>query len=360
MGKKKVEPEEKATEEKVEEKPEEEKEDPPVVKELKAIDDKYLAIEREYEKEVQELQKKYTAKQQPLLDQRREILAKADSNQAEKTGTPALSGFWLQAMKHLPALEDQIEEWDEPVLEYLSDVQKSFLDEGDLQKGFKLTFHFVENPYFTNDVLWKEYYTKESNPYTGEVDTEEIKACSIDWKPGKNVTVETIKKKVKGGGAKKAKAKGKEKEEARDSFFRHFFRNLKPGMEIPDDINLDEAREMCGEDDEEDDEQMLGFIMENDYEIGCSVRDHLVPYAVRWYTGEACPDEDYDEDEEEEDDEDDEEEDDDDDDDDDEEEEEDHRKGKKGAPPPKKRGSGDKKAVAPGADGKKAEECKQQ
>jgi len=335
-------------------------EDTPIVKELKALDEKYLAIEREYEKEVQELQKKYTIKQAPLLQERTSLLtavSNGDSEEVTKTGTPACKGFWLQAMKHLPAFEDQIEEWDEPVLEYLSDITKTYIDESDLNKGFKLNFHFVENPYFSNTVIWKEYHTQESSPYTCEIETSEIKAVEIDWKPGKNVTVETIKKKTKGGGAKKQKQKGKEKEEPRDSFFRNFFRNLKPDMPIPEDVNLDEARQMCDDSEGEDDEAMMELLIENDYEIGCSVRDMLIPFAVRWYTGEAAPD-DYDDDgeEDEEDmDEDDEEEDDDDDD------EDDHPKGKgKGHHGHSHGKKKDGNKGGGGGGGKGEQECKQQ
>jgi len=345
MGKKKAE----QPAEEVKKEPEAEDEDTPIVKDLKEIDDKYLAIEREYEKAVQELQKKYTEKQQPLLDERTKVLTNKDAKEAEDkaTGTPALKGFWLQAIKNLPALEEQIEEWDEDVLEYCSDVTKSYLDDSDYNKGFKLCFHFVQNPYFENDVLWKEYHLEEGSPYTGETNTTEIKVIDIEWKEGKNVTVEKVSKKVKGGGAKKAKQKGKEKEEPRDSFFRGFFRHLKVGMPIPDDVNLEEAQQLLDEDDDGDDEQMMDLLMENDYEIGCCVRDQLIPFAVRWYTGEAAPDEDddFDEDDEEDDD------DDDDDDEDDEDEDEDE--------PPAKGAKG-KKKPGKAAGGEKAEECKQQ
>lgn len=352
MGKKKAEdPPKEATQEEPEK---ETVEDSKVVKDLKELDDKYLAIERQYEKELQELQKKYNERQAPLLKERSNLLTDqaATQNEEDKAcGTPALKGFWLQAMKNLPALEDQIEEWDEEVLEYCSDITKDYLDSNDLDKGFKLFFHFAPNPFFTNDVLWKEYHTEESSPYTGEIDTTEIKACEIDWKPGKNVTVETVKKKVRGGGAKKAKQKGKEKEEPRDSFFRVFFRNLKPDMPIPDDVNLEEMRALCDDEDEEDEEGLVDLLMENDYEIGCAVREQLIPYAVRWYTGEAAPDdEDYDEDEDEEDEEEDEE--------DEEESEEEDDEPKKGQSKKTSRpGAGKKNA---GGEGEKQEECKQQ
>jgi nucleosome assembly protein 1-like 1 len=327
--------------------------DPPIVVELKKIDDEYLAVEREYEKEVEELQRKYTEKQKPFLDKRSEILQKADNEaDAPVTGTPALRGFWLKALRNHPAFEEEIEEWDEPVLEYLSDIKKENIDPMNSEKGFKFELHFVENAYFENKVLTKEYHTKEGSPYTGDIEVTEIVSSPIEWKAGKDVTVESVKKKVKGGGAKKAKQANKEKIEPRSSFFRHFFRNLKEGGPLPDDIDPEEMRGMCEDsDDEGDEEQIISFMMENDHEAGCALRDNIIPFAIRWYTGEAAPEEDDDDDEgdEEEDDDDDDEEEDDDDD--DESEDEPPARGKKGA------AKGKAKA---GGEGEKKEECKQQ
>merc|ERR1712136_330071 len=128
-------------------------------------------------------------------------------------------------------------------------------------------------------------------------------------------------KKVKG--SKNAKAK-KTKEQPRNSFFRFFFKTLKAGEALPADIKalrLDELEEV--------------------HEIGCLMSRELIPYAVRWYTGEATPEDD--------DDEDDEDEDDGDDDDDDDDEEEEER-------PTAKSSKGKAKAEPQ----KKTEECKQQ
>jgi len=129
-------------------------------------------------------------------------------------------------MRAHPACYSEIEEWDAPVLEHLSDIIKSYIDDDDLEKCFKLTFTFQENPFFTNTVLWKEYYVEEKSPYAKTLQYKETKVCEIYWKSGKNVTVEVVKNKKKGGGAKE-KAQKKEKEEPRDSFFRSFFRNLR-------------------------------------------------------------------------------------------------------------------------------------
>jgi len=329
-------------------------EDPPIVKELKEIDDKYLALEKEYEKEVNELMKKYTEKQKPFLEERKKILTTVEG-EAPATGTPALDGFWLTAMEHHPAFEEVIQEWDHAVLKFLVDIEKSNLDESDNAKGFKLVFHFAENPYFTNTTLWKEYHTEESNPYSGDLDTKKIVASEIDWKAGKNVTVEKVAKKVKGGGAKKSKQK-KEKEQARPSFFRDFLRSLHPGMKLTEDM-LDQARQICDDEEEdeeeEDGEEIVEMLMENDYEVGCALRDNIVPFAVRWYTGEAAPDDDDSEDEEEEDEEEEEE--------DDSEDEPVPRKGKgkgRGAAAKKKTSPKTSPEAKPAGDPK--EECKQQ
>mmetsp|Transcript_2987 Transcript_2987/g.7640 ORF Transcript_2987/g.7640 Transcript_2987/m.7640 type:complete len:343 (+) Transcript_2987:62-1090(+) len=321
-----------------EEEPEEE--EPQVVKDLKELDDKYLEIEKEFEKEVAALQKKFYERQLPLLKQRTEALQGDAGNAA--SGTPALNSFWLTAMKNHPHLQEIIESYDEPVLEYLKDITRTLLDDSNPNAGFKLHFHFAENPFFKNQELWKEFQLEDPDPYTQEVTVKEIKASTIDWEQGKNVTVEKTTKKVKGGGAKKAKQKGKEKEEARPSFFRSMFRDLKQGMtEIPEDPVLED----CDEDD--DIEEMLEYIMDSDHDIAMSIRTQLIPYAVRWYTGEATPEGFDDEDEEEEED--------DDDDDDDEDSDEDDEP----APKAKAKASAKKKGSSKG-DNAANPDCKQQ
>jgi nucleosome assembly protein 1-like 1 len=328
-----------------------EEEDPPIVKELKALDDKYLAIEREYEKEVEELKKQYLAKKQPLLAERQTILV-GEGDVNSKDGTPKLSGFWRKAMTNHPAFEDSVQEWDEPVLDCLRNVTWEPLEEN--AHSFKLIFTFAENSYFEPKVLTKEYHCVEDNPYTQEIDVKKTVCTDIEWHPGKDVTVEKIAKKVKGGGAKKAKQKGKETIEPRDSIFRCFFRSVDSDQPLPDDLK--NVMEMM--DDEDDDDSggsngLTQMFLENDYETGMALKDQVVPFAVRWYTGEAAPDDDDSdgEDSEEEDDDDDDSEEDDD------ESEEPSPKGKKG----KNKAGGGKKSspkVKP-ADAPK-EECKQQ
>merc|ERR1712136_254394 len=76
---------------------------------------------------------------------------------------------------------------------------------------------------------------------------------------------------------------------------------LKAGEALPADIKalrLDELEEV--DEDELDEEDMSERFMEEDHEIGCLMSRELIPYAVRWYTGEATPEDDDDDDDEEE------------------------------------------------------------
>lgn len=306
-----------------------------MVKELKELDDKYLEMQRACDKEIKEIQRKYREQQKPLLEKRTEVLSKPGENQDDaSTGTPAQKGFWVTAMQNHPALEDIIQKWDIPVLEYLKNITSSPVDENEPEKGFKIALHFAKNPYFEAEVLEKQFSIEEESPYTQEYRVTEIKATEILWNEGKDVTVEKKAKKVKGGGAKKAKQK-KEKEEPRESFFRDFFRSLKAGEPVPDDVNLELS------DDEEDDDEIMEALLERDHEIGEIMMEQLIPFAVRWFTGEAAPEMDEDdEDSEEEDSEDDDESED--------------------VPAPKKKG-GKPPAGKPGKDGKEeSPECKQQ
>jgi len=338
MGKKKE-----TVEVKKEETPEveAEEEDTPIIKSLKAIDDKYCAVEVELEQEIEKLRKKFDERQAPLLEERKKVLSDtADAPaEAKEFGTPACPDFWIQAMNNAAEFEELLHENDEQVLKYLDDIQRSYLDPAVPQKGSKLEFFFKENPFFTNSSLWLEAHHDFSldtyKPYK-EVDCCEVKCCTIDWKPGKNITVQKVKSDK---GKKGSKSKVKAKEEPCPSFFRILFTACKIDEPFP------EALECIYQDDEDDeDDDMSECHLANVSEVVQFIGQQFLPYAVRYYTGEAA-------DEEEDDDEGEESEEEDDEDDSEEESEE-----------PAAKPKGKKKVAVPkaGAAGEKTEECKQQ
>jgi len=242
-----------------------------------------------------------------------------------------------------------------PVLECISDITGENLDKDDHNKGFKLTFHFVENPYFTNNELWVECHTEEESPYySGEITATGIRASTIEWKPGQDVTVQKVKKKAEKGG-KKNKKKGKEVSQEQQSFFGRFL-----CMNKDDDIDPaalmkilpPEAAEELEEMDEDDIREM---VLEQVVDSFSGVFQNIIPFAVRWYTDEADPHSDSDDDE-------DGESDDDDDDDDSEDEPSPKAAAKKGAKAKKspKKSPATSPTLNPSGDPKSKEECKQQ
>merc|ERR1719339_306500 len=197
----------------------------------------------------------------------------------EDENTKGIPEFWLTIFKNVDLLAEMVQDYDEPILKHLTDIQLKFHDE---PMGFTLEFQFTENEHFTNKVLTKYYEMKcvpeKEDPFSFEgPEIFKCKGCSIDWKKGKNVTVKTIKKK------QKHKSRGAvrtiTKTVQNDSFFNFF--NPPP---VPEDPN------------EEMDEDTQALLTA-DFEIGHYIRERIVPRAVLFYTGEALDDEDFEEEE---------------------------------------------------------------
>lgn len=316
---------------------------------LQEIQSKHDELEAKFFEERAALEAKYQKLYEPLYAKRFEIVngindveskdesennASTDENREEEKGVPE---FWLTAMKTNEVLSVQITDRDEGALKYLKDIKWCRIDN---PKGFKIDFYFDTNPFFKNSVLTKTYHMIDDN----EPILERAIGTEIDWYPGKNLTQKLMKKKPKKG-AKNAKPVTKT--EQCESFFNFF----SPPQVPDDDEELDEETA-----------ESLQDLMEQDYDIGSTIRDKIIPHAVSWFTGEACQldeledvDEEDDEDEEdgdEDEDEDDEEEEDDE----DEEEEEDVKPRKSRQPVPKKGGIVQRSGPA----GEQPPECKQQ
>jgi len=280
------------------------------VETLRSLDDVYGKMEQELRDKIAELQKEYQPKLDAILKDRTTELSKTHSASKDAKATPAIPRFWLDVLLASDEFGEIIQEYDEPVLEYLESIETSNLDPTDEDKGFMVTFKFNPNPFFKNTELRKIYTLLRSNEFTDQLEITRIESDEIEWNDGKNVTVELVTKKKSGGGARKKKAA---KEEPRPSFFR-FFRTI-------DEDNL--PSELGDYEDEEDDEDEmedhtmdhLQMIMQDDWESAVALKDLIIPRAIRWYTGEAVDemegsDEDDDDDDDYEDEDDDDEEDD--------------------------------------------------
>jgi hypothetical protein len=204
---------------------------PAVIKRLNALKNEQLKLtelEVKFFEEMHALECKYHKMFEPIYERRRQIVAGEYEPTAEETKwslsnlnghgdapeqTPAVTNgdapkveekgipnFWLETLHAFRMTAELVQECDEPILAFLQDIQVKMFEQKPY--GYTLEFHFAENPFFTNTVLTKTYELKieldAKDPFTFEgPDLDKVIGCKIDWKAGKNVCVNLIKKKLK-------------------------------------------------------------------------------------------------------------------------------------------------------------------
>lgn len=273
-------------------------------------------IDKEYKIERAQLEAKYFIRRQVIFDERAKVISgevepavepeeseKPVEENAEADDVKGIPGFWFRALANHPSIGDYITQEDIPALEFLTDIKVEY---NEAYSAFKLIFYFAENPYFSNAVsqiqgfrFTFDFISSQTleKAYNLDPDILEEKApllsaskgTTILWKPSKDLTVTEIKKKQK---AKSGKNKGQIRTitilEPKASFFHYF----------SDPTEEDE------EDEEEDNDKHEGKFKigaEEDYDIAHAIRTEIVIDAVKWFTGEAVPEDmDYGDDEEEE------------------------------------------------------------
>lgn len=318
------------------------------VEALREIQSEHDELEAKFFEERAALEAKYQKLYQPMYAKRYEIIngvvegapneVSMDQGEDKADEEKGVPDFWLTAMKNNDVLSEEITERDEGALKFLKDIKWFRIDD---PKGFKLEFYFDPNPYFKNSILTKTYHMIDED----EPILEKAIGTEIEWYPGKCLTQKLLKKKPKKGSKN---AKPITKTEECESFFNFF--NPPQVPEDDEDIDEDTAEELQNQ-------------MEQDYDIGSTIRDKIIPHAVSWFTGEAIQEEEIELDDDEDDDDIDEEEedegdDDEDEDEDDEDEDDDEGKTKK------KSSAGSKKSgrlqAGDAQQGERPPECKQQ
>ena len=147
--------------------------------------------------------------------------------------------------------------------------------------GFELHFHFSPNKFFTNTTLTKRY--EVPNLLTeDEPILKNVTGTTINWKTGHSLTYrEVTKKQRKKTGQNAGQIRTITKKERTDSLFHWFTPPSMPGLtEVVDEDEADAVEEA----------------FDHDYDIAQAIKNHLIPKAILWFTGEAMM-EDYDDEE---------------------------------------------------------------
>lgn len=237
------------------------------VRSLKQLLDETRAIEVEFFERVYELETEFQKKHQLVYQKRYEIIngdyvpTEADGVISEKSESPSndkkdctnekklleasavvpKSGvpfFWLNVLTTTIA---EIHENDRPILEHLTDIREQNKPLSEL--GFILEFHFSPNEYFENAVLRKEYfYTSSDNKMVHEIPLiRKSVGSEIKWKDGKAPT------------------------------YPSWFDFLESSKAI---TSAEEEFVSC----------ITGI--QKDFEMGYFIKEHVIPRAVLYFTGE--------------------------------------------------------------------------
>jgi len=243
------------------------------VDKLRELQESHESLMKDYLRERAALEKKYEALVKPLYQERSAVVrgdrdeAIAEKNQSLYADrVQGIPQFFATAMSHNDAIAELICEDDVDCLEHLVDIACVDRDDG---LGFTLSFHFTPNVYFTNDVLTKSYVVPNLLS-SDEPMLKSIEGTTINWKPGRALTYHMVQKKQRGKGKNAGKVRTVAVQEEKESFFLWF-----KAPEIPilpatmDEEEVEKAEQLC----------------EDDFEVACAFRSHIIPKAYSWFTG---------------------------------------------------------------------------
>lgn len=200
--------------------------------------------------------------------------------------------YWSTILINHPKISEIVQQHDQDALEYLEDIQSSFL-EGDNEcvASYTITFRFAPNPYFTNECLVKTYYMESAppaseggNPLQRDYNFFHSVGTEINWKEDKdlcNVTKIRTQRHRTDNTVRRIK-----REEKQESFF-WFFKPTKQEDVLSAIARLETA-------DNEDDFatikeeiEIYDEAMQIDFENGECLREEIIPASVDWFTGRA-------------------------------------------------------------------------
>lgn len=119
--------------------------------------------------EILVVEQKYNKLRKPHYQKRNQIIGQ-------------IPAFWATVFSNHPQVSSIVTERDEEALQYLTEMEVEEFE--DIKSGYKVSFHFKENPFFINDLLVKEFHISDE---AADGDLPASKSTEIKWKPGKSL-----------------------------------------------------------------------------------------------------------------------------------------------------------------------------
>jgi len=206
---------------------------------IDAVQNQLEDLSDQASQEILKVEQKFNALRKPHYEKRAQVISQ-------------IPNFWATVFLNHPQMSAILCEDDEVALQSLTKVEVEEM-EGDVKSGYKIIFHFGENPYFGNTEL-----TREVN----QAEPDQSKSTEITWKPGKNI----VKGTSEGPAGKKRK-----NEQLQSSFFYWFTKPTDEGYDeigdaIKDEIWPNPLQFYLGEDEGDDDDDEGGEDDEADEE----------------------------------------------------------------------------------------------
>ncbi|XP_018027263.1 protein SET isoform X2 [Hyalella azteca] len=169
--------------------------------------------------EILKVEQKYNQLRKPFFEKRSDIIKK-------------IPNFWVTSFVNHPLISNILDEEEEECLHHLTKLDVEEFD--DIKSGYRINFYFDTNPYFSNDVLTKEFHLGSSGDPTSQ-------STTINWKEGHNLLSKFEEQLQKNGGSSASSSRGKKRPLETRSFFRWFTDHGDPSSDdiaevIKDDI----------------------------------------------------------------------------------------------------------------------------
>ncbi|KAK4871521.1 hypothetical protein RN001_015645 [Aquatica leii] len=112
------------------------------LEEIDSCQNEIEALNEQASEEILKVEQKFNQLRKPYFDKRAEIISKVPN-------------FWTTAFTNHPDLNSLLEEGEEDCFQHLTKLDVEEFE--DIKSGYRLHFHFEDNPYFDNTVLTKEF-----------------------------------------------------------------------------------------------------------------------------------------------------------------------------------------------------------
>ncbi|XP_040156357.1 protein SET [Anopheles arabiensis] len=149
-------------------------EEPEALEAVDTCQNEIDALNEQASEEILKVEQKYNELRKPYYRKRNEFIKRIPS-------------FWMTAIMNHPQISGILEEEEEDCLQFLEKLEVEEFE--DIKSGYRILFHFEENPFFENTVLTKEFKLGSNGESPSSTST------AIKWKPDHDLT-KVLPKKV--------------------------------------------------------------------------------------------------------------------------------------------------------------------